>query len=547
MSDEKKPYLYLNAFLVKKNYSRLKFPEFIKKDVKVKSYDLDEIHGLEGMLFIKIPVENKPSWSGIAEELAGEGLDELSNRSSSAVLIIKSTDEVMAFTFGYGRHLVDTKYFVYDFGIKTALNILDHSSLRSVDLFSLDDQAVQKKTQAARESEVSIFGIDISKDILRAVTGSPKEGVELHNISGADLSLSFSIRIDIKKLTELVSILVSYYKESSYKENFSWVDNIRRVKEKSELKRLDSLVVDSIRRKSSEIVITLPEIVSWDNIYGFSFTRSKHNITPMIDTQEYLKNIDSDKVNIDSIKRDRIYVYDISGNNIDYAIYQSIYYEIKEVDKTHILFSGVWYEIENSFISRIDKILQDISLSKLVFPKVYVWSELKDGEVKQKIETEGNYNKRVSESDLYHLLDCNLIKSNRTTTAIELCDLMTDHKQFIHVKHRKGGSAGLSHLFAQGSVSAEILLGDREFRKATRRVLKKVKEGLQDIVSLDSFKSEGVEIVFLILGEDSGTLKQNLPFFSKVNLSKTYENLSQRGFTMTIAGVDKIEKPDIVI
>lgn len=547
MSDEKKPYLYLNAFLVKKNYSRLKFPEFIKKDVKVKSYDLDEIHGLEGMLFIKIPVENKPSWSGIAEELAGEGLDELSNRSSSAVLIIKSTDEVMAFTFGYGRHLVDTKYFVYDFGIKTALNILDHSSLRSVDLFSLDDQAVQKKTQAARESEVSIFGIDISKDILRAVTGSPKDGVELHNISGADLSLSFSIRIDIKKLTELVSILVSYYKESSYKENFSWVDNIRRVKEKSELTRLDSLVVDSIRRKSSEIVITLPEIVSWDNIYGFSFTRSKHNITPMIDTQEYLKNIDSDKVNIDSIKRDRIYVYDISGNNIDYAIYQSIYYEIKEVDKTHILFSGVWYEIENSFISRIDKILQDISLSKLVFPKVYVWSELKDGEVKQKIETEGNYNKRVSESDLYHLLDCNLIKSNRTTTAIELCDLMTDHKQFIHVKHRKGGSAGLSHLFAQGSVSAEILLGDREFRKATRRVLKKVKEGLQDIVSLDSFKREGVEIVFLILGEDSGTLKQNLPFFSKVNLSKTYENLSQRGFTMTIAGVDKIEKPDIVI
>ena len=120
---------------------------------------------------------------------------------------------------------------------------------------------------------------------------------------------------------------------------------------------------------------------------------------------------------------------------------------------------------------------------------------------------------------------------------------MTDNKQFIHVKHRKGGSAGLSHLFAQGSVSAEILLGDKEFRKKARAVLKKVCSGLQDAIPLDSFKSDGIEVVFLILGEDSATLKSNLPFFSKVNLSKAFENLSQRGFKVSIAGVETEPKP----
>ena len=69
---------------------------------------------------------------------------------------------------------------------------------------------------------------------------------------------------------------------------------------------------------------------------------------------------------------------------------------------------------------------------------------------------------------------------------------MTNNKQFIHVKHRKGGSAGLSHLFAQGSVSAEILLGDKEFRKKARTVLKRVSSGLQDSVPLNSFRSDGV-------------------------------------------------------
>ena len=125
-----------------------------------------------------------------------------------------------------------------------------------------------------------------------------------------------------------------------------------------------------------------------------------------------------------------------------------------------------------------------------------------------------------------------------------LCDLMTTNKQFVHVKHRKGGSAGLSHLFAQGRVSAEILLGDKEFRKATRKVLRRVEPCLQDAVPLDNFKSDGVEVVFLILGEDSSTLKANLPFFSKVNLSNAFENITQRGFHVTIAGVDKEPKPD---
>src|SRR5690606_26173463 len=115
-------------------------------------------------------------------------------------------------------------------------------------------------------------------------------------------------------------------------------------------------------------------------------------------------------------------------------------------------------------------------------------------------------------------------------------DLLTADRKLIHVKHRKGLSAGLSHLFAQGTVSAEVLLGDREFRKKARAKLRAIDPVLTDTVSLDDIKSSDFEVVFLVLDDKSTDVKAALPFFSKVNLVRTYEGLSQRGFSVSIRG-----------
>ena len=71
---------------------------------------------------------------------------------------------MLAFTFGYGRFLLNAGYFEQDFGLKTALNTLNHQSLRSVELHTLEDQPIQKKSQATRGSEASVFGILITHD-----------------------------------------------------------------------------------------------------------------------------------------------------------------------------------------------------------------------------------------------------------------------------------------------------------------------------------------------------------------------------------------------
>lgn len=545
-SKTKKPCLRLRAYLVKKDYNRLvkyennklDFKSFLKTEIQINSYDLDDKYELEGKFYTKITNEKKPNWYEFTNNITGKSIDELINRSSSAVLFIKSQDVIIAFTFGHGHFLINTKYFVQDFGIITALNTLKRDSLRSIDLHTLDDQAIQKRSQASRESAVSAFGVDISKDILHAVTGAAKNDINFKNISGVDSVYSFTIEINIEEIPNLVTKLFTYYNNDSYKKDFSWVDNIRTIKERTLIDSLDKVLIEKIKQKSSDILITIPEIIEWDSVYGFSFTRSKRIIKPTIETNDYLENIDTSSVNIESIKRDKLFVFEINGNEREHSIYKCIYFELKRKNKTFILFSGQWCEIDTSFIKRITNELDQINISELKFPTVYEWFD--NG--KLKIEAEGEYNIRVANQFGYYLLDKKLIKSSQTTTPIELCDLLTKNKQFIHIKHRKGGSAGLSHLFAQARVSSEALLGDKEFRRASRRVLKKISSNLPEIIPLNRFKSDGIEVVLLILGENSQTLKNNLPFFSKVNLSQTYMNLTQRGFKVSIAGVEKEQK-----
>lgn len=544
MEDEKK-YMQLNCFMVKNEHKDKKFDYFISKLKECTKYNLAAEYEINGFLYVKKQEEKKPTWQPFVEKITNNPILELSTKSSSAVLLIKTEKSIYAFTFGYGRFLIDLNHFSQDFGIKTALNSLNHDTLRSVDLYTIDDQAVQTKSQASRETDVSAFGIDIFKDVLRAVTGSPKRGVELKNISGGDSVFSFAVEMIPNEIPNIADKIYDLYQKDDYKENFTWVDNIRRIKDKIEIAGLDLKLIELIKQKNDGISITIPEVIDWDKISGFSFTRSKSPTSPLLDIKSYLENFPEDLSSIEQLKRDKLFVYDTYGNEIEYQVYKSIYLSIDVGDKNKILFNGFWYEINKSFIDRIDASISSIPISTLKFPDVHTWVEKKDGKDKDCIEAEGDYNIRAAKLHNYILLDKKLIKSNRNSSPIELCDLLTTNKQLIHVKHKKGGSAGLSHLFAQGNVSAETILGDKDARKDARRVIKNVAPEHKELITLDKIKTSDYEIVFLIIGDNTADIRKSLPFFSKVNLSKTFENLSQKGFRVSIAATPTCKKPAI--
>lgn len=390
-----------------------------------------------------------------------------------------------------------------------------------------------------RASDVNSFGIDVSRDILKAVTGEPILGVEWRSIHGAGAQYSFTVNLQsLSELSIIAANLSKYYDLDTYKNGFEWVDNIQKVRNDTLIDALNGELIAALNGTSSfDLQLTLPHIVDWDRLAGFSFTNAKTKVKPILAAADYFAANPAVGHTLTKLKSNKVFCFDVDDNESNYPVYSCIYFECVYNGKLYILFSRDWFSVDQEFMSSIDAALKDVPLSTLSFPPVEIKSKaggkgVKSTKTKATVEAEGEYNERVSSACGYHLMDKKLVKPRTGASAIELCDLLTNGLQFIHAKHRKGGSAGLSHLFAQGRIAAELLLSDQEFRKSAKSKLPHASRHLIDAVKFDSSKCE---IIFLVLGDVPAQVKANLPFFSKVNLWLTYQNLVQRNFRVSLA------------
>ena len=219
------------------------------------------------------------------------------------------------------------------------------------------------------------------------------------NVSGGDAIYSFGLEMLVGEIPVIAADLLSYYAMNLYKDSFGWVDNIRRVKDGDTISALDEALLEAVKARDNDLVITLPEIINWDSVLGFSFTRSKRELSPTVNTRKYLDNIDPESVSIESIRRDRLYITDVHENEFGHSVYSCLYLELDAGSTKRVIFGGNWYEIDKSFMSGINATLDMIDLSDIPFPSVETWDE--DG--KNKIETEGNYNERAAGQ----LVSCN--------------------------------------------------------------------------------------------------------------------------------------------
>jgi len=112
--------------------------------------------------------------------------DGLKTASASGLLALKASDRFFAVTFGYGQSLLDLDKIERQFGLKVCLNRIDPVQMRSMDTKTYEDVVVAKRTQVSENSNIPAFGIDVTSDILRAVTGTPHNQEFAKTLSGSD-------------------------------------------------------------------------------------------------------------------------------------------------------------------------------------------------------------------------------------------------------------------------------------------------------------------------------------------------------------------------
>jgi len=523
----KKKTWHLTCYLIKDCVSS--FRDCLRNDFSYNSYKLNNNIKYEGTIIIGESKQKPPRWVNFLEEASASSFDKIKNQSTRAILFLKTKNRIFAFTFGYGRYLLKDELIVNDFGFRIAINAIDPKQIRSLDTAKLEELTVQSRIQTSIGAEKGTFGIDILNDLLRAVTGVPKNQKFAKQIAGRD-GIIINAEQSVYDLEKKARIMLHYYTSSKYKKDFDWVDNLKEERDKLLINELRKMLISDLNSKNSEKMILAPDkVIDWDDINGFCYKKNydENALVPELHIEHFLNNV-AQLNGYDEFKKEKIYVNFASNDlTIKWPVYRCLTYETDYKNSKYIFTLGRWYKIEANFVKTVVDYVKTIPLSSFAFPNCDV-------------KTEGEYNNKFLNIKDCYVLDRMTVKCDSARTEIEPCDILTKTLQFIHVK-QKHNSANLSHLFSQCRISAESLLKDEGFRKA---IIKKGKETRRYDLSFipvdNKFRASDCEIVIAIISKGRKRIEDTLSFFSLLNLRQSVITLKAFNYKVSVALIEKV-------
>jgi uncharacterized protein (TIGR04141 family) len=493
--------------------------------------DVDPASGVIGTLAVGATSAKTPWWSRYLAPYveSGETLVDLANRSTSALLLIEASNRYFAFAFGYGRHLLDPEAYEQDFGLKVALNTVDPDLLMSVDARTIDELTMHTRRDVSRGSPFATFGLDVTRDLVRAVTGPPRDESLGRRMTGAD-ALALLSRAQFADLPRLCERLLAAYEADDYKERFGWIDHLRRVRDPSLIEHLNQLLLEKIHDHDLvDIYLAPPEPMPWERLDGFTFsTRARDELDSDPRITAYLETVDAvGDLELADLKKHRVLAISAETDLPleSWTVFRCIVFEVREAENLYALTGGQWYRISASFAEDVMHFAEDLPQLDLALPNARLGI------------TEGAYNQETAEALGVLSLDQQLVITP-AGDRIELCDLLTRERQLIHVKKR-GSSATLSHLFSQGLVSAELLARESTFRQAARAKVSEIARDYESLLPVGRPSANEWEVSFVVITRSHRDTPLTLPFFSLVNLRSAVLRLQDLGYRVSVRRVDE--------
>lgn len=513
----------LSAYLIKEEYNN--FEDVIRPEDEIGNYDLfdfseSDTHQFESAIVLGAPKKKKPNWLNIIENEIDGDLEEYFNKSTRAVILVKVESYIIAYTFGFGRHLLRDMAIVKDFGIRVVMNIVNPQKIKGVDKTTVDENLINSRQQTNKDLEIENFSLDNFKDFVKTISGESMMEQLGTTVSGSD-SLHFKYDLEYEDIFDLSTLLYSTYIKEEYKNKFPWYDNMRIEKDKEVICELFSELCNRLINNSECVDFVVPEIVDSMLIETIYFTpKGKgYDFDSNSICQFFLEN--DNELSYENIKNRRVYILtedeDIAYN---WKMIECLSTEIEWDEETYLLLSGLWFKIDKGFTDRINRELASLPITELEFV-----DSLKN-------EREEDYTVRLCGSN-----DSFLVMDQKFVDGIEVCDVYTKNKQFIHIKPWKSSST-LSHLFAQGRISGERMLNDITFRRQT---IDKIEELDSNFANIDSdlYRASDYEIVYAIIYKEDKDPIDRIPFFSKINLTHTLFILNQMGYKVSIGHIKR--------
>jgi uncharacterized protein (TIGR04141 family) len=472
-----------------------------------------------------------PKWLDFLSPQIAEEIPALQNSTTSAVLFVEAAGRLFALAFGYGRSLLDPDSYERDFGLRVVLNTVDPEALRSIDVRNVEELTVTTRRQTSRASSLDTFGLDPTRDLMRAVAGKPRSPTFGRQLAGSD-ALAIAVPVEPAELGERCAQLLAAYQDDTYKERFEFIDHLARVHEPGLRERLDGLLEVALRERDFErLYLAPPEPLDWTGIHGFTYSdAASADVFGDLDIEDFVASLrDSDKVTVQQLRHRHVGIRfaEMDQSSDRWSVYSCVVWEVDADEQTYVLCEGEWYAVATSFAERIHRSVSDLSDESISLPVASVG------------EHEDSYNERAATQAGYLSLHRHLFKIGGPRDRMELCDLLTPRGQLVHVK-RRSSSATLSHLFAQGRVAGEELAFDRSLRD---QVVEAIRSDLPELAarwSSDAFRPSDVGVVYAVIAKPTPGWPLSLPFFTQLNASNSGTELRRRSLGASLVRVDAV-------
>jgi uncharacterized protein (TIGR04141 family) len=502
-----------------------------------------------------------PEWATFLSE-GFPGLTVGLTGGPSALLIVRAAapdrrrqDVMFAFTFGaVGRFVLRSDGYERGYGLRTALNLIyprgsaEAARLRAIDSKRRGQMTVRSRFQSSELADLEVFDINYLRDLVGKAHGIPSDtAVWGRRVGGGD-SLTLDRELQFDELGQLCRDIEVAHSRDDYTDRFSWIDSMQQVTDPVLLQRLEEAVISDLQAlRVDKLDLAPPEIIDWDRVVAFRYHYDRPHgpararVThPDLRIGDYLSGLPggpSDLSDARQLRSRSLFAVDQDGNDQHrWSVWKCLVGEVTDGVDTFILDEGDFFRVSDSYIADLDEAIRAIPRSSVSLP------------TSSPTLVEEAYNRQAADaSGQLLLLDRQTVRITARTTPIEICDLLSSTRQLIHVK-RHLGSSDLSHLFAQGFVSAELMQSSQEFRRVVRSKIAELASGRSEFGFIEegTFQPSEFEVAYAIIERWRGrSMTEALPFFSKINLREVATNLRARGFRVTLTPIEAIAAPPI--
>jgi uncharacterized protein (TIGR04141 family) len=503
------------------------------KEIQVK-----EIPGIDIRLLARPAELTPPRWRvDLLTLVPGEVLDAgdgdplvgLQNQSAGAVLLIRRRDWKFLIVFGSGRFSVDQNAIEIGFGLKVVANKLDSGALLGADTRRMVGMGRSHRVSIPSSGSLDRLGVEPTLDLVRYLEGKPS-GEFARGIAGGDvLRLSLS-RFSFRQLPEKLDEIIEAYSSEGYKEAFPFLDYFVRVPASNE-NLYSKLRLEAERRilaGGRDVDFMIPDVDRNGVPEKFVLRSGRRKVTVGALSRDVVLSAVSEWGVVDPLVAIRVEAfYQGEPRSEKSSLLSYLVGDFEFEGRNFSPCAGAWYEVDadhlsnlNARIAQIPDLTNDLGLRP--------W--------RQNDEDEEAYNLSVlPRGETSVVLDKRLFYSKGgSNLKVEVCDLLTRQKELICIK-KATDSATLSHLFAQGSVSARLFGGRPDYRRTVLDHL----GGLGSSVSLGAYSDW--TIVFAIASDRPGRLADSLYFFSKINLEAAVSAIRGGvGMRVALAKIDLV-------